>query len=78
MNQFNIAQIREVAGRIRHMLRTKELGEMKLTNLIEEYHPVNDDFYLGLDWLARENEIIFLVTPKDTYVLPVGKPNIYN
>ena len=78
MNQFSIAQIREVAQRIKNILDTKKLDEMTLNNLIEEYHTGNDDFYLGLDLLARENELLFLVTPKETYVLPIGRPNIYN
>ena len=78
MNKFNINQIREIAGGIKNMLSTKKLGEMTLNNLIEECNPGNDDFYLGLDLLARENEIFFLVTPEDTYVLPVGRSANYN
>jgi hypothetical protein len=76
MNQFSIAQISEVARRIKDLLHAKKLDEMTLNNLIAECHPGNDEFYLGLDWLARENEILFLVTPRETYVLPVGRPII--
>jgi hypothetical protein len=49
-----------------------KLMETTLDNLIVECQPGNDDFFLALDWLARENEIFFLKTPKDTYVLPVN------
>ena len=72
MNQFNISQIKDVAGKIRNMLNQKKLKDTTLSSLFEEYHQRGDDFYLALDWLARENEIFFLVTAKDTYVLPIG------
>jgi len=72
MNQFNLTHIREIAGKIREMLNRQKLQDTTLNNLIEECHPRNDDFYLALDWLSRENKIFFLVTPEDTYVLPVG------
>jgi hypothetical protein len=78
MNQYHIHKVREIAGTIKDILRTKELKEATLNNLIAENHPRDDDFYLALDWLARENEILFLVTPKDTYVLPVGNQSFYN
>jgi hypothetical protein len=72
MNQFNISQIKDIACKIRNMLNRKKLKDTTLNNLFNEYNQRGDDFYLALDWLARENEIFFLVTAKDTYVLPIG------
>lgn len=71
MNQFNILQIKDIAARIRNMLRAAKLKDITLNNLMEEC-PRSDDFYLALDWLARENEIFFLVTSNETYVLPAA------
>jgi len=71
MNQFNISQIKDIACRIRNMLGSQKLEDTTLTYLVDQCHSRNDDFYLALDWLVRENEIFFLVTHKDTYVLPV-------
>jgi hypothetical protein len=71
MNQLTKIQIRDIAGRIRNQIRSKELKDTTLNNLLTEYKSENDDFYLALDLLARENEIFFLVTPGETYVIPV-------
>jgi hypothetical protein len=72
MNQLTKIQIRDIAGRIRNKIRSKELKDTTLNNLLTEYKSENDDFYLALDLLARENEIFFLVTPGETYVIPVA------
>jgi hypothetical protein len=72
MNQLNNIQIRDIAGRIRSRIRSKELKDTTLNNLLAEYRNGNDEFYLALDMLAKENKIFFLVTPGETYVLPVG------
>lgn len=72
MNQLTKIQISYIAGRIRNTVRSKKLKDTTLNNLLAEYRPDNDDFYLALDLLAKENKIFFLVTPKETYILPVG------
>ena len=41
-------------------------------DLSSECQEKGANFYLKLDWLAKENQIFFLVTPKETYILPVG------
>jgi hypothetical protein len=71
MNQLTKIQISDIAGRIRRIVRSKALKDTTLNNLLAEYRPDNDNFYLALDQLARENEIFFLVTPGETYVIPV-------
>lgn len=72
MNQLTNNQISDIAGRIRNNVRSKALKDTTLNNLLAEYITGNDDFFMALDWLARENEIFFLVTPIETYVLPAG------
>jgi hypothetical protein len=72
MNQFKFSQIKATAGRIREKLSVKNLKESTLKDLSSECQVKGDDFYLALDWLARENKIFFLVTSKETYVLPLG------
>jgi hypothetical protein len=69
---LNNMQIRDIAGRISSRLRSRELKDTTLNNLLAEYQNGNDDFYLALDLLAKENKILFLVTPGETYVLPAG------
>ena len=72
MNQFKFSQIKAIAGRIREKLSVKKLKETTLNDLSSECQAKGDDFYLALDWLARENKIFFLVTSEQTYILPVG------
>ncbi len=72
MNQLTKIQILDIASRIRNMIRSNALKDTTLSNLLAQYHYDSDDVYMALDQLIRENEIFFLVTPGDTYVIPVG------
>lgn len=57
-------------------LISKSLKDITLRNLINECQVNNDlEFYTGLDWLAKENKILLLITPADTFVLPLIKVN---
>jgi hypothetical protein len=72
MNQLNTNQIKAFAGNIREKLHSVKLKETSLNNLSRECHLRGEDFYMALEWLVRENKIFFLVTPIETYVLPLG------
>jgi hypothetical protein len=72
MNQLTKIQISDIAGKIRSTIRSQALKDDTLNNLLAEYRSGADTFYLALDLLIRKNEIFFLVTPGDTYVVPVG------
>ena len=72
MNQATNIQINDLAGRIRNIVRSKALKDTTLNNLLVKYRPENYEFYLALDMLAKQNEIFLLVTPGETYVIPVG------
>ena len=74
MNQLSKNQIINIAESIRNTVHYKKLKDTTLNYLLEEYLPVSDDFYKALDLLVQENKIFFLVTPGETYVLPVGYP----
>lgn len=72
MNQLKIIQTRNIARKIRERLVEEKLKDTTLNNLIKECQLKSDEFFSALDWLAKNNKIFFLVTPKETYVLPVG------
>ncbi len=72
MNQITKNQISDIAGRIKRIIRKQALKDDTLNNLLAEYRTADDNFYFALDLLLRTNEIFFLVTPEETYVLPVG------
>lgn len=72
MNQLNTRHIKTIAGKISKILHSENLKETTLKNLNSECQPTGEDFYLALDLLAKENKIFFLVTPKETYVLPIA------
>jgi len=74
MKQMNQLSVKDIAVKIRKSFHTKSLKDITLRNLISDCKFKNDDdIYLGLDWLASNNKIFFLVTPVETYVLPLGK-----
>ncbi len=66
--------IKDNAEKIFKYLRSKNLKDITLRNLINDCQVQNnDEFYSGLDMLAKEDKILILITPADTYVLPVNE-----
>jgi hypothetical protein len=66
------SSIKDNANGIVRCLRSKNLKDITLRNLISECQVSDDrEFYSRLKLLASENKIMFLVTPADTYVLPL-------
>lgn len=68
--------IKDNAIGIVRYLRSKNLKDITLRNLINECQVSGDqEFYSGLKLLASENKIMLLITPADTYVLPLVDAN---
>lgn len=68
--------IQDTAMKIVRCFGSKSLRDITVKKLIIETQINNDlEFYNGLDWLAKENKILLLITPDDTYVLPLIKIN---
>lgn len=70
---MNTLNFKDTAQRIVKYIKTENLKDITLRKLINDSpFTIDDSFYSGLDWLAREDKIVFLITPVETYVLPVN------
>ena len=66
--------IANTTKRIVKFIRSANLKEVSLRNLVINSHfNMDDSFYSGLELLLKEDKIFFLITPVETYVLPVNK-----
>jgi hypothetical protein len=68
------ASIDNNAKQIIRFLKNKGLEEITLKNLINDAKVNSDEFFSELDRLISQKKIILLITPAETYVLPL----IYN
>jgi hypothetical protein len=66
------ASVYQTAKNMVRYIKSGDLNETTLRNLIIHSDlEINEAFYSGLKWLINQNKIVFLITPVETYVLPL-------